>query len=101
GPLVDERYRPVLHLSCGVRLGPDISKLFQLERTLEGDPVADATTEEVDVFDLGESVGDRQVVVHLGDRNPDEPRKAEKATSELAPLVLLERAALAGKVKGE
>src|ERR1019366_3157439 len=55
GRLVDERYRPVLHLSCGVRLGPDISELFQLERTLEGDAVADATTEEVDVFDLGEA----------------------------------------------
>ena len=43
--LVDERDRPVLHLTRRITLGVDVRDLFQLQRAFERDRVVDAAAE--------------------------------------------------------
>ena len=43
---LDERDRAVLELAGGEALGVDVGELLELERTLEGDRVADVAAEE-------------------------------------------------------
>src|SRR6185503_18181906 len=100
-PLVDEGYRPMLHLTGRVALRVDVRELLQLERTLQGDRVAETATEIEKVLVTGEyasQIGDVRVQRY---RAADESRDIPEVLDTLPAVVCGQVLPLAAEDQGQ